>query len=391
MSGGITIDGFTIKTLEELQADIEAEQRATIDPAISQAPTQPLGQLNGIWSRKFAELWEVAQTCYNAFNPAAAEGVQADNVAALTGTVREPAIKSRAVVTLNLNAAVTVPAGSVVAVDGQPQFQFELVTEVTSTSSGDYDGIFDCTQTGPVPANAGTLTDIVTPVSGWNSATNAEDAILGAVVESDSSLLLRRQDELAAPGDSTLPGIKADVLLVTGVLDVLVFENTTLVVDANNLPGKSFEVVVWDSDPAAADDTEVATTIWDSKPAGIETYGSTTTAITDSDDIVRNVKWSRATTLDVWLEYDLVTNAHYPVDGDAQLKALVVAFCQTAFGLDDDVVALVLRAKALEISGVVDVTALRLGFSASPSGTSNLTVGIREIAQFDSTRIEVNS
>jgi hypothetical protein len=33
------------------------------------------------------------------------------------------------------------------------------------------------------------------------------------------------------------------------------------------------------------------------------------------------------------------------------------------------------------------VPSVRLGFSPSPAGTTNLAIGIREIARFDSTRI----
>ena len=393
MAGGIGPTGFTKKTLEEILSEIETDERATIDPALNQQPTAPVGQLNGVFSRKAAELWELAETVYNAFNSGAAEGAQADNVAALTGTVRKSARKSRTAQTLNLNAGVTVPAGSVVSVAGQPQYKFELQADVVSTTSGNYPGIMLSQQTGAIPANAGTLTVIETPVSGWNSTTNALDAELGAPVETDAALMLRRQDELSAAGDSTLPGIKADVLKVAGVRDCLVFENTSLETDVNGLPGKSFEVVIWDGDPNDADDAEVAQTIWDSKPAGMEMHGSITTAIVDSDDVSRDVKWSRATERSLYLDYFLTTNSHYPTDGDAQLKALVVAYCQANFGLSDDVIALELRSIVLEknggIAGVVDVPTFELGFSVAPSGSSNLAVGIREIAIADSARITI--
>ena len=81
----------------------------------------------------------------------------------------------------------------------------------------------------------------------------------------------------------------------------------------------------------------------------------------------------------------------YPVDGDDQVKAAAVAKGITALGLGDDVIALVFRAAALTVTGVIDVTAFTLGYTISPVGTSNLSVASREIAVVDTSRIVVNS
>jgi len=43
----------------------------------------------------------------------------------------------------------------------------------------------------------------------------------------------------------------------------------------------------------------------------------------------------------------------------------------------------------LTLAGVLDVPTFYLGFSASPSGTANLTIGTREIATFDVARVVV--
>ncbi|MFW6031537.1 MAG: hypothetical protein ACOC9T_03010, partial [Myxococcota bacterium] len=57
--------------------------------------------------------------------------------------------------------------------------------------------------------------------------------------------------------------------------------------------------------------------------------------------------------------------------------------------IGDDVVAIRYACAALEVEGVLDVTELRLGFSSDPSGTSNLTVGSRQVAVIDTGRITV--
>ena len=81
----------------------------------------------------------------------------------------------------------------------------------------------------------------------------------------------------------------------------------------------------------------------------------------------------------------------------ATVKATVVAQANRR-SLDDDVIALVIRASPIEVvtptetlgvRGVSDVPILKLGFSASPTGIINLPISGREIAHFDTSRFTV--
>ncbi len=392
MSGGLTSTGFVAKTIEELLADIGAEQLSTIDPALDISPDQPLGQINGIFSKKLAEIWEALATAYNAFNRAAAEGNLLDAIGLLTGTIRLPATKSTVTCTVGLSASTTLSAGAVANVSGQPSTRFVLVTSVTSTTAGNYSAEFEAEVTGPVPANSGTLTVITTPASGWLTVTNSLDAALGTDIETDAAYRLRQVAELASPGACTVDAIRADVLRVPGVLQAFVFENTTMTTDGDGVPPKAFETVLYDGAGLDADNPELAQVIWDNKPAGIETYGATGANATDSLGVPRAVEFSRATVKTVYLTYTLdVDPLHYPADGDAQVKAAAIAKGLTYLNLGIDVVALVFRAQALLVEGVNDVTSFTLGFTATPVGTSNLTIGSREIGVLDTSRIVVNS
>ncbi len=392
MSGGLTAEGFVAKTIEEILADIGAEQLATVDPALDISPDQPLGQLNGIFAKKLAEVWEALAVAYNAFNRGAAEGSLLEAIGLLTGTLRLAATKSQVTCTVNLDASTTLSAGAVANVSGQPSVRFVLTETVISTTAGDYEGIFEAEVTGPVAANSGTLTVITTPSSGWNSVTNAEDADLGTDIETDAAYRLRQVAELASPGSCTVDAIRADLLRISGVTQAFVFENTTMSTDGDGVPPKAYECVVYDGVIPAADDQEIGQTIWDNKPSGIETYGDTDVTVLDSTGAERTVYFSRADNVDVYLTYTLdVDPLTYPVDGDDQVKAAAIAKGLTYLVLGQDVVALVFRAQALLVTGVNDVTAFTLGFAVSPVGTANLTIGSREVGVLDTSRIVVNS
>lgn len=391
MTAGVTPQGFVGKTVEEIKAELEADQLETIDPALVLSPDQPFGQFNASYSKKLAELWEIAGIAYNAFSRDASEDRLLDNIGDLTGTPREPPRKSVVTCALDLNAGFSQAAGlMMVNVVGQETIKFVNRDPVVSTTAGTYAAIFEAVDYGTVNANAGTLTAITNPITGWNSVTNAEDAVPGALVEQDAAYRQRQFDELTAPGASTVDAIRADVLAVDGVQQCYVFENVTLVTDGTGLPGKALECVIYDGSPSAADDVEIAQAIWDSKPSGAEAYGSSSANATDALGIDRPTKFSRATIVGMYLEFDVVVNTKlFPVNGVTLIKEAAVAR-GNVLNLGESVVDLVIRAAALNVPGVTDVTALRLGSAPSPGGTSNYPITGRQIARFDTARIVVN-
>lgn len=391
MTYGLTPQGFIAPTIEEILEEIHEEILETIDPALNLAPDQPLGQITAIFAKKIVEAWELVGSLANAQNPDNAENFLLDNVSALTGTIRDPARKSAVFLDCDVNGSFSALAGSMTAnVDGQPEVTFVNKADVGPLSAGVHSIEFEATTVGPVAAPAGTLTEITIPVAGWNSCTNPLDAELGAFDETDEQLRIRREEERTAIGASTVDAIRADVLQVDGVQQCYVFENTTLEADGNGLPGKSIEVVIFDGNTPEAENAEVGQVVWGSKPSGSETYGAITQNVTDSTGVTRTVKFSRATVRQVWLEYDVTVDPNFfPVNGADLIKEAAATYAANYLNLGVDVFAVRFKAQALTVAGVLDVPALRLGFSASPVGTANLTITGREIGDVDTSRISV--
>jgi uncharacterized phage protein gp47/JayE len=85
---------------------------------------------------------------------------------------------------------------------------------------------------GVIPAPAGSLTEILTPVAGWQSITNFDAGITGREQETDEELRLRRALSLKILGSGTVEAIRSRILQeVPGVTSVLVFENVTMTQD----------------------------------------------------------------------------------------------------------------------------------------------------------------
>jgi hypothetical protein len=329
---GLSANGLVIRTQPELQELLEATVRAAI-PGIdlSQGPEQ---QIIGILSEELTLAWETLQAIYRAQGPEAS-GLALDQVAALTGTTRRAATASRVTASVTLAAGATLAAGKVAAVDGDPDAQFASVEAVTNSgaSPAAFDVVFECLRTGPIAAPAGLLTVIVTASSGWTAITNATDATLGRDVAGDPELRTQRVVELAAGGLRTVDAIRANVARVDGVISVTVIENSTSVTDGAGRPGKSFEVIVWDGDPAAALDDEIAQAIYDTKPEGILSWGFGADAEgvgpTDSGTAIDEsgtafvVGFTRATKLRVYVSLEAVLEDDAVAGWEAQVKTAV--------------------------------------------------------------------
>lgn len=401
MSGGVdTVTGFTKKTIDELMTEVQEDHLSNIDPGLNLASSQPLAQVDAAFCKKTAELWELAEIAYNGFSRDAADGRQLDNIGSITGTTRENSRKTKIVCTLGLDAGKTFAPGTLMAnVVGQPDFKFTNRDTVTSTTAGAYTGqVFEAVAFGPIHVNAGTLTAITNSVTGWNTITNPLDGEPGALVETDDTYRVRQDDELFSEGSSTTDAIRVDVLEVKGVEQAFCFENVTMFTNTDGLPAKAIEVVIFDGLLADADNDEVAQAIWNSKPSGSESHGSSSGTAIDSLGRVRIVNFTRAAIRDIFLEFDVTVDpTTFPIDGISQIKTVAVEKAN-ARSLDDDVIALAVRASVLEssnpevpgVKGVKDVGALRLGFAAGPTNTANLVIASREIASFDTSRVVVN-
>lgn len=89
--------------------------------------------------------------------------------------------------------------------------------------------VFNSENYGEIPAPIGSLTEILTPISGWQSINNFKAGVTGREVESDAELRLRRQNSIRIIGAATVEAIRARLLQeVAGVTQALVFENKTM-------------------------------------------------------------------------------------------------------------------------------------------------------------------
>lgn len=441
MAFGLTATGFVPKTYEDVLADIQADLRSSFGESIDLTPQSAFGQIAGIFAERVSEAWDAAQSVYSAFVPDSATGAALDNLAAITGTLRLAATKSTATLACTGTPGTALTAGRQASVDvtlkrfetldaavilaatawanttayvagdvrtnasriyvctiagtsagsGGPTTTASAITDGTVTwryvgeGTGYVAVAAECTETGPVAGLAYTIETIETPVSGWSSVTNRADAVEGTDEETDAALRLRREEDLQASGGGAVEQIREAVAAVADVTEVTVYENTT---DAtvDSIPPHAVEALVLGGTDAA-----VAAAIFASVAAGIGTYGGVTETVTDSMGNSHDVSFSRPTAVPIYFVVTLVKDPdEYPSDGDAQVKAAMVAFGDT-FRTGRDVRSTAFVAQIFSVPGVLDVTACYLGTAPAPGTTTTITTTARQLATFDTSRIGVTS
>jgi uncharacterized phage protein gp47/JayE len=203
----------------------------------------------------------------NQINPNLAGGVFQDAICALTGLKRDAQTYSQTPVNVAGVAGTVIPQGSTLqnTVTGE---LFESTADVTLASDGTGSVLFQAVNPGPVTALANTLTQIVSGPLGWETATNPNDATLGALSQSDLSLRTQRVNTLALQANGMDEAITSQLFNTPGVTSVAYRSNVksiVQVIDGLSLNPHSMYACV-----DGGTDLDVATAIFNKKGGGCD-------------------------------------------------------------------------------------------------------------------------
>jgi hypothetical protein len=398
MTTGLDTTGFIPETADSLLAEIVADQQAGIDPNLDTSAESLIGEINEVMVTRLVALWQLGYAVYQARRPGGASFAQLDDLCAITGTLREGATYGLVKLNVGLNAGITLPAGSVASVSGQPSNRW-MTTQPATNPSGSPAVVqvqARAMVTGPVVANAGTITVRATPVTGWTTVTNPFDAAIGHDIETDPQLRTRREIELSSPGTGTIPALNADLAAVTVdgisvVASVNVEANESDYFDAMGRPPHTIEAIVQFTAGLSGPDLTnarqaFANQLWASKPGGIDTVGALSATVLDVRGNPHTLRWTEPTDLPIFVAMTLeIDPTLYP--GNAEAIAIVVAFGLT-MRLGGEVVRNRLLTDLMELPGVVDVPILNIGVGFA-TGASNIQPNDRQLATFDSGDVTV--
>ena len=387
---GISTTGFKRKRLDQLLEELNDEVKSIFGNNFNVSPESPDGQINGVISESNANLWEIAEESYNAYNPSSSSGVSLSNLVQLNGITRAEATPSSSILTLTGDSSTVIPVGSLVSTN-DTKVQFITESEVILDGGGNGTVKANANITGPIIALASTITVIDTPITGWSTVTNSLDAIIGTDEETDPELRSRRERSVARDAQAIVDAIFAEVRAVSGVTQTAVLENDTDTVDGNGLPPHSVHVIA-----VGGDDQDIGEAIFIKKTLGATPFGTTTVQVLDDQNIQHSMSFSRPTEIDIFVVVNLTTFSGYPSDGDDQIKQAIVDYANgdliegRGFSLGEDVIHSQIYTPINSIQGHT-VDSMFIKISSPADQTADITISITEISKFTITNITVNS
>ena len=244
---------------------------------------------------------------------------------------------------------------------------------------------FECMTTGAITPAIGDLTDIVTTYAGWDSVSNNVPANTGREAESDTALRQRWNNSLYTRSMGMTDSIASALLTLNGVTSAYVYENDQDTTDADGRPPHSIEAVV-----NGGEVDEIGLTIWQKKSAGIDTYGSQSVSINDSQGFPHTINFNRPLVVPIYLDIAVTEYPEEALPPNAQTMIVdaVINYGNTLTVGNDVILQRFMGAIYQNVPGIgyITVTASTDGVTYS---STNIQIDARHVATFDATRVQV--
>jgi uncharacterized phage protein gp47/JayE len=272
----VTSAGITAPDYASILLSLQASYQAIYGADVDLDPDTQDGQWLAIMALAINDCNQACIAVYNQFSPATAVGNGLSSVVKINGLQREVSSESTCDITL-VGQAGTPLINCLVGDDQNLGTQWALPASVTIPSGGSITVTAACTTQGATTAAPNTLTVLLTPTSGWQSASNAGSAAPGNPVESDATLRQRQTVSTALPAQTVLDGIIGDLLNLPGVTAVAADNNTSGTTDGNGVPGHTLCMIV-----QGGNIQDIVNVIGLKKTIGCGTYGNTSGTYVDA-------------------------------------------------------------------------------------------------------------
>ncbi|MEK8128655.1 baseplate J/gp47 family protein [Paenibacillus filicis] len=326
------------------------------------------------------------QAVYNSRGPSTAIGSPLDIIVKINGIKRQPAVYSTCPVLLTGSPGATVTNG---VVGDSAGYMWSLTNPVILDGTGKATALATCQTPGPITANPGQITKIVTPTFGWIAVSNADYATLGAYAETDGQLRSRQSISTSQPSRTVLEGIKGAVAAVQGTERFEVYENDTNVIDSNGLPPHSITAVV-----EGGTNQDIAQAIYRKKGPGCYTNGTISVDITDQFGMPMPIRFYRPTYVDIDVVLNVKMLAGYTTETTDAIKSSTAQYIDS-LNIGDDLTVSSLWGAALSANKVPNkplfsITSLKASKHGQTPGTTDIVIAFNEVTRGNTANVTLN-
>jgi hypothetical protein len=242
----ITGTGVIVPDTSRILSDVQEEWREVFGQQLSVDPETPQGRIIEMIARQRVFTIQMAAALSNVLNLNKAYGFVLDDIGSLFQLKRQSATYTTTQITMSGVADTVIPVGTELMSDNGDKFVNDY--EYVIGSNGSITGLFRSEETGAIQAPVGTITTIISQVSGLETVINNASAEVGQEQESDQEFRNRIKASLDINSTSVLSAIKSAIADISGVNQVKVYENTSntdmILATDFNIPAHSFGAIV---------------------------------------------------------------------------------------------------------------------------------------------------
>jgi len=382
-----TIDSFgvTVPAFMDVLTYLQQQYQSIYGFDVNLDPDTQYGQWIGTLAAAINDTNMNIAATYFAYSPSFAVGAGLSSVVKING-IRRLLSSTSTVLVLCVGQAGTAIGGSFVSDSLNLSTFWQLPADVTIPPEGEITVTATCSVFGAIPADVGTITEILTPIPGWQTVTNPVAAVVGAPVETDAQLRRRQTQSVANPSQSIVLGIQGAIENLSGVQRVMVYENPTGTIDINGLPAHSMAAVV-----EGGDSTEIATAISLRKTPGSPTYGNTMILVYDSRGIPNQINFFELVLVPITVNITLKALAGFSASIEQEIIDQVVLFLSTLpIGYDSYISKLIAATQLPEPDGLTyDVLAVLQSRDNNPLASADILVTFIEAASCNDTLVAI--
>lgn len=377
-------NGFTRPQYDEIVSDLTVQWLQYFGADSNTTTHSVAGVLIRILAFFFDTIYQLIEVVYRAGFVDTATGVSLDRIGSTFGVTRNALSQAMVILHFTGKQGYVVPVGTLFKTVNELSYQ--LSENVVLDNNGNGQALAYATTFGAISnVSPNTITVQAEPVEDIITVTNPLAATGGADLESDVALQKRIKENNNTKPSSPINGLISSIKAVTSVKEVKVITNNEMDKDTYGNPPKSIHIYVDGGDTAL-----VSEAIFNSVAAGVQTYGTITQKVTDIAGLSHTVSFDRATTKNIFVTVNLVTNSAFELYGVTQVKQVIADYLKTI------PMGGIVRYSYLykyiydSISGI-EVADVKIGVTESNMAMADITLGVFETASTSDDLMVINS
>ncbi|MGE7132666.1 baseplate J/gp47 family protein [Lysinibacillus xylanilyticus] len=384
-------NGFKRKSYSDLVDSMSAKAKEKFGADANTSERSVLGIIIRIMAWFFSLLWQDTEDVYHSAYRKTAEGVQLDMLLPYAGITRNLEDFAYGQIEIIGTPNHFIESGFLTSTNNDIFFETLYDLTLDSEGKGTVEIVaLDIGSIGNVGAN--TITQIVNTNADIISVNNPLRTNGGSEYETDPEARERADITVEGMGSATTAAIRTNLLKISSIRAAKVIENYKDVVDQYGTPPRSIQAFV-----LGGSDEEIAKAIHEKKAGGIQPYGTTYVDVTDLSGDVKQIGFTRANEVNIFIKVRATTNTSFTFDGVNQIKTALIRYvggtdannnAYSGLNMGDDVVVARLNAITFSVDGIEDVK-VEVSKDGVNYDDSNVVIALQEVAQTHFKDIEV--